>query len=99
MGVVVKNSVNAWTPSAIAAPKPARLRVIEMRLEKLCRGLRAFEIAWLIESLAGLRQSRDHQAIPCCNDFIVERRPRAVRTRFEQNTACRSQLLRGLFNG
>jgi len=36
-GVVVKNSVNARTACTVAAPKLARLRIIEMRFQKLSR--------------------------------------------------------------
>src|SRR5258708_1685305 len=97
--VVVKKAVYAGTARAIAAPKLTRLRIVEMRFEKLRRSLRAFEIARFIQSLAGSRQSGNHHAIPGCDNLIVDRRLRAVRARFEQGFASGSQLLRGLFHG
>src|SRR5216683_3590302 len=99
VGVVVKKTVYARTARPIAAPKLARLRIVKMRFEKLSRSLRAFEIARLIESLAGPRQSGDHHAVPSCDNLIVERRLRAASARIEQGLPSGSQFLCGLLNG
>src|SRR5260370_181361 len=99
IGVVVKKTVYARTARPIAAPKLARLRIVKMRFEKLSRSLRAFEIARLIESLAGPRQGGDHHAVPGCDNLIVERRLRTARARHYQRFAGSGQLVGGLFNG
>src|SRR5260370_11233445 len=81
IGVVVKKTAYARTARPIAAPKLARLRIVKMRFEKRGRSLRAFEIARLIESLAGPRQSGDHHAVPGCDEFVIKRRLPAARAR------------------
>src|SRR5437762_7248457 len=75
--------------SAAALPVTAIqgfLRIIpKMCPDKIRSQRRAFQVTGFVEYLRRARVSRDHQPVPCCDDFIIEMWSRPFRS--EEHTS------------
>src|SRR5207247_5944892 len=75
--LAARKTFNFAAPVAITAKQSFTRIIPKMCANKICGTRGDLQITRFGQYLRPTRIGRDHQAVPCCNDFVVEMRSRA----------------------